>query len=729
MKAKVVRGSGFRGVLDYGLDESKNAEIVGGNMAGSTPKELAAEFAVSRNMRTEVSKPVMHFSLSLPVGEDVSSQKWRDVIDAFMKEMGLDQHQFVGIKHNDTDHKHVHIIASRIGLDGSLWHGKFEVFRAIEATQKLEKEFGLTVTPGLDSIDAENHKKNLTKSEMEQSIRAGEAPVRQLLQNIIDDAVQGNPSVTAFVERLESAGVTVKPNVASTGKLNGFGFSLNGIAFKGSDLGKAYAWKGLQQKGVTYDQEQERGELIRRKVETISAESPDRAPDPGSNPGLVDESVDTERRESVDGQSPSEANRSDRENSQGIDHRIDEQGVTERLSPEQSRIEAGDGSEPNTPDSDDRSQSDRLHAWSRLAADVADLAATADPAPVADVTNPVTKALQSKMDAWERQSGGLGAPEYRIILKGRRDGLPTYNAGKQKDGTERFFTQAQVTSMLPKLSRENARGFDVYVTPVDPEHHYIVVDDMRADTMKQFLADGFKPCLVQESSHDNWQSIIKIPKVYGEQSPANTLVSDLNRVYGDPNFSGVVHPFRLAGFSNKKPGKGDPFTKVREAVNRICDKAAGMFQAIKDRLEKASQKTIERYDRERQILVAHSAKGTPRDALDAFRRAYARNTGLAESQGWVVDASRVDWASTIDMLKAGYSPGETANAMLAASPEILDRHNDPKDYAERTVSNALSEPEVVSSMKKRAEAKLLDAMLKPEDKQTKNQSAGTDFSM
>lgn len=727
MKAKVERGSGFRGVLDYAIDEEKTATIVGGNMTGSTPRELSSEFGLSRKLRPGCTKPVLHISLALPFGEDLDPGKWAEVTAAFMAEMGLETHQYVAIKHEDKPHKHVHIVATRIALDGSLWHGEWEVFRAIEATQLLEKKFGLTLTPGLDAIDAEDHKKNVTKNEMEQAIRTGEAPARQLLQNIIDEAVQGNPSATAFVERLESAGVTVKPNVATTGKLNGFGFSINGIAFKGSDLGKKYAWKGLQQQGVTYDQERECGELIRRKEQAAVAKSADGERDPGASPGAVEQPVAAERGRPEN--SPGAAEQLEqisggRGNSQvGFDEGVDGQ----RKGDEPGGHTTGGGEQPQPEADSVRDQHDRLRDWSRIAADTADLAAPLAPKPVEGVSSSVTKALQAKQDAWNRQADALGAPTYRITLTGRREGLPTFNQGKRKDGTERFYTKDEVAALLPKLSRDNGRGFDVYVTPIDPGHHYLVIDDMRDESMKQLRADGFSPCLVQQSSHNNWQAIIKIPKAANEQSQANTLVSELNRQYGDPKFSGVVHPFRMAGFSNKKPGRDNAFTRVSEAVHRVCSKAVGMFQAIKDRVQKATAKTVERYDRERQILVASTAQGTPRDALDAFRRAYARNTGLAESKGWTLDASRLDWASTIDLLKGGYSPQDVAGAMLAASPEILDRHNDPKDYAERTVAKALDEPEVVSSMKRRAEAKLLDAMLKPEDKQTKKPSAGTKF--
>lgn len=723
MKAKVNRGNGFRGLLDYALGESKAHEIVGGNLSGETPKELAAEFKISRQLRPNAKNPVVQFSLSLPPGEDVSAEKWRVITDDFVSMMKLDGHQFVAIKHNDTHHKHVHLIASRIALDGSLWHGQWEVFKAIEATQQLEIKHGLTITPGLDSVEAEQHKAKPTKQEMEMAIRTGDAPVRQLLQNIIDEASQGNPSVTAFVERLEIAGVTVMPNVASTGKLNGFGFSLDGIAFKGSDLGKSYSLKGLQQRGITYDQDRESSGLISRKEQASLAKSADGAGHTGSHQGSGRESVDAERREPNHGTSPAETHDEISGRSGQVDQRIDGEGPKERDSAGSSS-EAPGASEPaESLDGTGDAQLDRLHRWESVAADAADLAATTVAEPLERVESAgdsaVTKALKAKQVAWERQAGALGAPTYRLTLKGRLEGLPTYNYGKKKDGSEHFYTQAEVANLLPKLSRENARGFDVYVTPIDSAHHYIVIDDMRDDSMKQLRADGFEPCLVQQSSHDNWQAIVKVPKAANEQSQANELVGELNRRYGDPKFSGVVHPFRLAGFSNKKPGKNGAFTRVVEAVQRVCSKAADMLASIKDRVEKASTRSIERYDRERRILVASTATGAPRDAVEAFRRSYAKHTGLANSNGWVLDDSRLDWAATIDLLKSGYSRGDVARALLDSSPSVFDRHNDPQDYATRTVENAAKEPEVVKARNKLAAATLLE---KTEEKQTVKRS-------
>ena len=262
MKAKVGRGGGFRGVIEYALQESKGAAIIGGTMTAATPRALAAEFAVSRQQRTEINRPVWHCSLSLPQSDDLDEQRWLGVATDFMAEMGMPDHQYIVVRHADTEHDHVHIIASRVGLDASVWHGKWEARQAIEATQRLEQRHGLTVTPGLD--DGSRERKSVTKNEIEQAERTGEMPVRQRLQRIVDSAVADGPSVTALCERLEFEGVGVRPNVASTGKLNGLSFSLDGVAFKGSQLGKGYTWSQLQKKGVTYEPDTEYGALSGR---------------------------------------------------------------------------------------------------------------------------------------------------------------------------------------------------------------------------------------------------------------------------------------------------------------------------------------------------------------------------------------------------------------------------------------------------------------------------------
>ena len=119
MIANQVKGTGFRGTLDYLLGKEE-AVVIGGNMLGENSKELSREFSVSRALRPKLKKVVYHASLSLPHDEHLSTSKWKEAADKYVQKMGFEGSQYVTVKHNDTKHEHVHIVASRVRLGGSV---------------------------------------------------------------------------------------------------------------------------------------------------------------------------------------------------------------------------------------------------------------------------------------------------------------------------------------------------------------------------------------------------------------------------------------------------------------------------------------------------------------------------------------------------------------------------------------------------------------------------------
>ena len=283
MKAKISRGGGFLGVLNY-VHDKVEAEKVGGNMSGSTPQELAREFGITKKLRPDCKNPVWHCSLALPEGDLLSAKKWDELSADFMREMGMNPANFLYDvqRHSDTDHDHIHIVASRIGLDGSLWHGQNDVFKAIEATQKLEQRHHLTLTPGLD-LDVKNERKSLKHGELNMAIRTETKPPRMVCQEAIDVILQkeGVMSAPVFIKRLEALGVRAVPSVASTGTMNGFSFECEGVSFTGSKLGDGYKWAKLQLKGVEYVKDRDFEELAnaRRRATERTGAGPDAGAD------------------------------------------------------------------------------------------------------------------------------------------------------------------------------------------------------------------------------------------------------------------------------------------------------------------------------------------------------------------------------------------------------------------------------------------------------------------
>ncbi len=283
MKAKVMRANRFRNVLEYALQPQKRPEIIGGTTSAETARELSLEFSAVRRLRPTVPRPVWHCSLSLPPGEKLDRRKWKTVAQDFMAKMAFPTDTlWVAVRHGDRAHDHIHIVASRISLTGRVWYGRWEARQAIQTTQTLERVHGLTITPGLNK-DPNRHRKSLSQREIERSLRTGKEPARLALQDLIDQVIDRPMTVLAFIERLEAAGVGVRPNVDETGALTGLSFQYEGIAIKASNLGKGYTWAALQRKGVIDDEDGDGAALneIARRLE--ENHYPQRGGDPGSD--------------------------------------------------------------------------------------------------------------------------------------------------------------------------------------------------------------------------------------------------------------------------------------------------------------------------------------------------------------------------------------------------------------------------------------------------------------
>lgn len=263
MKGNVAKpGRSFKNRVDYILKDDH--DFICSNMSSdyNNVSDLTDEFKAVSSFRLDIKKPVFHAFLSLPKNEKLTDEQWQEIAKDYLKEMNIDidKHQYICVRHNDTDKEHIHIVANRIGLDGSVWHGQHSAFNTIAACERLEVKHGLTITDGLKGQKSEVSAP--TKNEIEMALRTGEKPARLVLQASLQAAMTGKPDLETFVERLQAVGIEPRFNVASTGNVAGVSFSVGDVAFKGSQLGKKYSWNTIKNK-VIYDKNRD-DELVRR---------------------------------------------------------------------------------------------------------------------------------------------------------------------------------------------------------------------------------------------------------------------------------------------------------------------------------------------------------------------------------------------------------------------------------------------------------------------------------
>jgi hypothetical protein len=254
MIGKQIKGTGFRGCLNYVLGK-KDAALIGGTMCGQTPEELAAEFGIARQLRPNLKVAVFHATLSVDSTEKLedseeNDQRWLAIAANYMKAMEFDNNQYAVVKHSDTEHDHIHIVASRICLDGGVVDDSWDYYKSQEVIRQLERNYSLeTVTPSW-----ETNKRAPTTGEHRYLQSKGNKSVRVQLQDLIDEVTQDNPSMPEFVERLQQQGVEVQVTLTGIGFSKGISYNLDGVALSGNQLGKAYTFSGLQKhRGISYD--------------------------------------------------------------------------------------------------------------------------------------------------------------------------------------------------------------------------------------------------------------------------------------------------------------------------------------------------------------------------------------------------------------------------------------------------------------------------------------------
>ena len=250
MKARITRGNSHRGCLSYVTDRKgkeagkKHAEYICGTVPHSSVKEMVHEMLIPLSVK-KVEKPVYHVSLSMPKGEPRRSrEEWEVYAKAFLSKMGFPAGvPYCVYRHGDTECDHVHIVASRVALDGTVFLGQKDVEKAIKATQEIEKDYGLTRTVGLGKT-----RKRLELSEMKMMERTQKLSDKQIIKIYVEKSLAKSSTMEDFRLNLTDYGITIKLNTAKNGRVSGISFQRGDFTTKGSNLGSKYSYASLSRR-------------------------------------------------------------------------------------------------------------------------------------------------------------------------------------------------------------------------------------------------------------------------------------------------------------------------------------------------------------------------------------------------------------------------------------------------------------------------------------------------
>ncbi|BDD02101.1 relaxase/mobilization nuclease domain-containing protein [Persicobacter psychrovividus] len=238
MIAKTNLGTNFLGVFNYCLQEGKNAEILAGSemvVLSDIPNELAMQFnahvdSFQHSLSNRLQKVVDHTSLSFAPEDEVSNEQMAEIAKAFIKQKGYDDCDYVVIKHNDTDHQHVHLVLSRVDKNGKVVKDSFNYLDNSKITTALEQEFGLHPSNDLSQevgFDFEVRDRNPKMMKAMQSIKS-------TIDGLVGSQLVRNEF--ELEKALKDQGIDVQLK-QEDGQLQGLSFKVDGFAFSGSKIG------------------------------------------------------------------------------------------------------------------------------------------------------------------------------------------------------------------------------------------------------------------------------------------------------------------------------------------------------------------------------------------------------------------------------------------------------------------------------------------------------------
>lgn len=117
MIAKIMKGSDFRGVVYYILNDEKDTKIIDSDgLFLENNDTIAQGFIGQAQMNPRVTKAVGHIALSFSKEDSarLNNAVMAQIVREYMEKMGIRDTQYIVGRHFDKEHPHVYIAFNRI---------------------------------------------------------------------------------------------------------------------------------------------------------------------------------------------------------------------------------------------------------------------------------------------------------------------------------------------------------------------------------------------------------------------------------------------------------------------------------------------------------------------------------------------------------------------------------------------------------------------------------------
>src|SRR3546814_4818374 len=124
-------------------DPERVAWVAERNIMTTDPGDVVARMRAVTALSSRVQQPIYHVSASWHPGDSPTPEQMETVVDRVREVLGFDAHQVFVVAHDDTDHKHIHIVFNRVSPEtGTALNMSHDYKRLEQLGRALEQDYG-----------------------------------------------------------------------------------------------------------------------------------------------------------------------------------------------------------------------------------------------------------------------------------------------------------------------------------------------------------------------------------------------------------------------------------------------------------------------------------------------------------------------------------------------------------------------------------------------------------
>lgn len=235
MIAKIMKGSDFKGVVNYILNDEKDTQIIDSDgLFLENNDTIVQGFIGQAQMNPRVTKVVGHIALSFSKEDAprLNNVVMAQIAREYMERMGIKNTQYIIGRHFDKEHPHVHIAFNRIDNNGKTISDRNDRFRSERICKELTRKYGLHFASGKEQVKTDR-------------LREPDK-TRYELYHILKTEVSRCKGWNTLLERLKQQGVDVQFKYkGQTNEIQGVIFTMNGYRFNGSKVDRQFSYSKI----------------------------------------------------------------------------------------------------------------------------------------------------------------------------------------------------------------------------------------------------------------------------------------------------------------------------------------------------------------------------------------------------------------------------------------------------------------------------------------------------